>query len=580
MEFIKKNKIKIFIIFVFLVYTLFSFGIYQARTLNGNINNHILAGEMFGVPTVLKDKGLSALYTGPKGTGWDGQFYYYMSNDVLALKDTPNHIDSPSYRYQRIGLSLYAAIVAKALGMDWVSPTVYFLSYLFLLLAATWAGANLFSKLGISPLLILLWSLSVGTQVTLFNALPDAAADAFLILALSAVLSKKYILSVIPFAFSALSREVYVLFPSFILLFILIESVLFKHGNLYINLKNISSKIFKYNSYYFLLVPGVVAVCWHFYVVQHFGIAPSQQAINILGYPFVAWEKYFSSGLNGNHILVGANRAAYAEAMTLFLFLVTLILATCISLSILFKKNSLITPEVRGIALTLASFSVLYACFGSTVIAHYTGYFKAVALFFFLIPLLLSFVNFKKMVNNLIYTLLLLSVLLTTVYHLKVRILAYPVNFDKYTKMSTVTNIETIGCFNDFNAKIKVNNVSVFHEDIISRIFGMDDIIIVDVELINNSLNPFVSTKGRGSVFMSYHWVNQEGKVVADGIRTALSKPILPGASEKMSIVSRLPKHTENLSLRLSPVQEGCAWFYMRNPEVSQNISINVKERL
>ncbi|HDL7750002.1 TPA: hypothetical protein PXP51_002376 [Yersinia enterocolitica] len=580
MEFIKKNKIKIFIIFVFLVYTLFSFGIYQARTLNGNINNHILAGEMFGVPTVLKDKGLSALYTGPKGTGWDGQFYYYMSNDVLALKDTPNHIDSPSYRYQRIGLSLYAAIVAKALGMDWVSPTVYFFSYLFLLLAATWAGANLFSKLGISPLLILLWSLSVGTQVTLFNALPDAAADAFLILALSAVLSKKYILSVIPFAFSALSREVYVLFPSFILLFILIESVLFKHGNLYINLKNISSKIFKYNSYYFLLVPGVVAVCWHFYVVQHFGIAPSQQAINILGYPFVAWEKYFSSGLNGNHILVGANWTAYAEAMTLFLFLVTLILATCISLSILFKKNSLIPPEVRGIALTLASFSVLYACFGSTVIAHYTGYFKAVALFFFLIPLLLSFVNFKKMVNNFIYTLLLLSVVLTTVYHLKVRILAYPVNFDKYTKMSTVTNIETIGCFNDFNAKIKVNNVSVFHEDIISRIFGMDDIIIVDVELINNSLNPFVSTKGRGSVFMSYHWVNQEGKVVADGIRTALSKPILPGASEKMSIVSRLPKHTENLSLRLSPVQEGCAWFYMRNPDVSQNISINVKERL
>ncbi|WP_145931320.1 hypothetical protein [Yersinia bercovieri] len=580
MGFIKKNKIKIFIIFVFLVYTLFSFCIYQARTLNGNINNHILAGEMFGVPTALKDKGLSTLYTAPKETGWDGQFYYYMSNDVLALKDTPNHIDSPSYRYQRIGLSLYAAIVAKALGMDWVSPTVYFLSYLFLLSAATWAGANLFSKLGISPLLILLWSLSVGTQVTLFNALPDAAADAFLILALSAVLSKKYIISVIPFAFSALSREVYVLFPSFILLFILIESVIFKNGNLYINLKNISSKIFKYNSYYFLLVPGVVAVCWHFYVVQHFGIAPSQQAVNILGYPFVAWEKYFSSGLNGNHILVGANWTAYAEAMTLFLFLVTLILATCISLSILFKKNSLITPEVRGVALTLVSFSVLYACFGSTVIAHYTGYFKAVALFFFLIPLLLSFVNFKKMVNNFIYTLLLLSVLLTTVYHLKIRILAYPVNFDKYTKMSTVTNIETIGCFNDFNAKIKVNNVSLFHEDIISRIFGMDDIIIVDVELINNSPNPFVSTKGRGSVFMSYHWVNQEGKVVVDGIRTALSKPILPGASEKMSIVSRLPKHIDNLSLRLSPVQEGCAWFYMRNPDVSQNISINVKEIL
>lgn len=579
MDFIKKNKIKLFVVFVFLVYTLFSFGIYQARTLNGDINNHILAGEMFGVPIALKDKGLTPLYTGPKETGWDGQFYYYMSNDVLALKDTPKHIDAPSYRYQRIGLSLYAAIVAKALGMDWVSPRVYFLSYLFLLLAATWAGASLLSRLGASPLLILLWSLSVGTQVTLFNALPDAAADAFLILALSAVFSKKYILSVIPFAFSALSREVYVLFPSFIFLFILIDSVLFKHGRLHTNLNDICSKIFKYNSYYFLLIPGVVAVGWHIYVVQHFGITPSEQAANILGYPFVAWEKYFSSGLSGNHILVGANWTAYAEAMALLLFLVTLILAVCISLTLLFKKSSLITPEVRGVALTLVSFSVLYACFGSTVIAHYTGYFKAIALFSFLIPLLLSFVGFKKTFNKFINVFLLLSVLLTTIYHLKSRILPNPVNIERYTNMLKVTNTKSIGCFNDFNAKIKVDNISIVHRDILSRMFGLNDIIIVDVELINNSPNAFVSTNGSGSVFMSYHWVNQEGKVVVDGMRTALLKPIPSGASEKMSIVSRLPAHAEKLSLRLSPVQEGCAWFYMQNPDVSQNISINVKEK-
>lgn len=580
MDFLKKNKMKLFVVFIFLIYTMLTFGIYQARTLNGDINNHILSGEMFGVPMTLKDKGLTPLYTGPKETGWDGQFYYYMSNDIFALKDTPTHIDSPSYRYQRVGLSLYTAIVAKAIGMNWVSPTVYFVSYLFLLLAATWVGANLFSKLGVSPLLILLWSLSVGTQVTLFNGLPDAAADAFLILALSAIFSKKYFLSVIPFAFSALSREVYVLFPSFILLFILIDNLLIEKGHINIRPKDIFKKLFRYNSYYFLLIPGIIAVAWHFYVVKHFGIAPSQQARNILGYPLVAWEKYFSSGLEGNHILVGGNWTAYAEAMTLFLFLIVLIIAICISISVLFRRNPLITPEVRGVSLTLISFSFLYLCFGSTVIAHYTGYFKAVALFFFLIPLLLPFVKYKKYVKIFICSFLFLSILLTTAYHLKVRILAYPVNFEKYTKMSTVTNVKIIECFNNFSVKVKVDNVSVVHANILNRIFGMDDVIIADVELFNNSPNTFVSTKKAGSVFMSYHWVNQEGKVVVDGIRTALPKPILPGTSEKMSVVSRIPVNAEELSLKLSPVQEGCTWFYMRNPDSGQNIGINVKEKL
>ncbi|CRY55546.1 Uncharacterised protein [Yersinia intermedia] len=580
MDFFKRNNVKFFVVLIFLIYTIFSFGVYQARTLNGNVNNHILAAEMFGVPSELKEKGLNFLYTGPKSTGWDGQFYYYMSNDIFALKDTPAHIDSPSYRYQRVGLSLYAAIVAKVIGMDWVSPTVYLLSYLFLLLAATWAGAGLFSKLGISPLFILLWSLSVGTQLTLFNALPDAAADAFLILALAAVFSKRYILSTIPFVFSALSREVYVLFPSFILLFALIDTVLAGQKLHSIKIKEIFNRLFKYNSHYFLLIPGGVAVAWHFYVVKHFGIAPSEQASNILGYPFAAWTKYFLSGLDGNHILVGANWTAYAEAMTLFLFLVTLIIAVYVSLSVFFKTNPLVTPVVRGVALTAISFSALYACFGSTVIAHYTGYFKAIALFFFLIPLLLHFTGFNKVIKFSIYFSLFLSVFLTTAYHFKVRVFAYPENFDKYTKMSTLTNLDTFSCFENYNAKIKVKDVNIIHANLLSKIFGMKDRIVIDVELFNNSANSFVSTKSTGSVFMSYHWVNREGKVVVDGVRSVLPKPILPGSSENITVVSWIPSHAEPLSLKLSPVQEGCAWFYMRNPNVSQNISINVKDKL
>ena len=145
--FLKVNRTIIIVVLIFLTYTLGSFCIYLERTLNGNINNHIFSGEMFGVPVDLKERGIKPLFYGPSQTGWDGQFYYYMSNDILALKDTASHIDSPSYRYQRVGLSLYAATVAKILGMDWVSPATYFISYLFLILAATWSGHSSFQEL-------------------------------------------------------------------------------------------------------------------------------------------------------------------------------------------------------------------------------------------------------------------------------------------------------------------------------------------------------------------------------------------------------------------------------------------------
>ena len=71
---------------IFILVTLFCFSFYLERTLKGDINNHILAGEMFGVPEELKERGIKPLYYGEGNTGWDGQFYYYMSNDILGRR--------------------------------------------------------------------------------------------------------------------------------------------------------------------------------------------------------------------------------------------------------------------------------------------------------------------------------------------------------------------------------------------------------------------------------------------------------------------------------------------------------------
>jgi hypothetical protein len=427
------------------------------------------------------------------------------------------------------------------------------------------------------PVLILLWSLSVGTQITLFNALPDAAADAFLILALSALYSKKYALSVIPFAFAALSREVYVLFPSFVLLFFLINLISDAWVSNKGGFKDLAGRLLKWNSYYWLVLPGMIAIIWHIYVVQHFGISPSEQAQHILGYPLGAWKDYFLSGINGNHKLVGTGLFAYLEAGSLLLFLVILAVALWISNNILVKRYKWVSPEIRGLASASISFVFLYVCFGPVVIKYYTGYFKAIAVFFFLIPLLLVATDANRIKQVFVYLLLIVALSFTTFYNMNARILTFTTSEDQYTKMSTITETRRIECFGKYDAKIKVNGIKTINGGNLSRLFGLGDLIVVNLDLMNTGVHPFISTRNFGGVFMSYHWVDEHGKVLIDGIRSAIPGILLPGQSTQINIISSLPKDAGELSLKLSPVQEGCAWFYLVNPTISEALHLSIK---
>jgi hypothetical protein len=313
----------------------------------------------------------------------------------------------------------------------------------------------------------------------------------------------------------------------------------------------------------------LAAIIWHVYVVQHFGISPSDQAKDILGYPLAAWKDYFLSGINGNHKLIGTGLFAYLEAGSLLLFLVILAVALWISNNILVKRYKSVSPEIRGLASASIGFVFLYVCFGPTVIMHYTGYFKAIAVFFFLIPLLLVATDANRVKQVFVYLLLIVALSFTTYYNLEVRILPFNSNEDQYTKISTITETRRIECFGKYDAKIKVNGIKTINGGFLSSLFGRGDLIVVNLDLMNTGEYNFISTKNFGSVFMSYHWVNEHGEVVIDGIRSAIPGILLPGQSAQINIISSIPKDAGKLTLKLSPVQEGCAWFYMANPTIS-----------
>jgi len=569
MKFWEKWRASLIAGFVFLSVTVVLFGIYNARTLKGNIDNHILSSEMFGMPDDIRARGMTPLY-GPKESGWDGQFYFYMSNDILGVKDTPKHIDAPSYRYQRIGMSLYAAIVAKLTGRDWVSPTTFFVSYLMLILAATVAGARLLQRHGAHPGLVLFWSLGLGTQLTLLNALPDAAADAFLILALYLTFTNRVGWSAIPFAFAALSREVYAVFPSAILGFGMLTAMWGAGGGV----KQVIERLVA-RRYALLLVPGLIAVAWNIYVTQHFGASPSSQAHGILGLPLAAWAQSLNLAMHPA-ATGGALRIGGFEFFSLILFLLVLVATLRIAAHTIRLPDSLQRPVVHGVAATAALFAVLYACFGPTVTGHYTGYFKAAAVFFYLIPLMIAVTGATGLLKRALYLLLLVSILHTMSGYLNHRIFSMPGNLNKYTRMSSVTESGRVECFGTYDAKVKVNSITLIKTTPWGALFGGGDQMVVNVALTNTGRFPFVSSTGFGSVFMSYHWNDAKGATVIDGIRSALPAPVLPGQTANVDLVTPVPTQG-GLKFRPSPVQEGCAWFYQANPQIGTELPVSLE---
>lgn len=574
MQSFKKRIYQFIIILIVILVSLFTISVYLKNTLNGNIDHHILPGEMFGVPKELASKGLTPLYYGQGQTGWDGQFYYYMANDIFALKDTPQHVDANAYRYQRIGLSLWAAILSLITLQSWVSPTMYYFSNLLIMLIATWCGIKLLNLYKINPAWILCWSFGIGTQVTILNGLPDAAADSFLIIGLFALSSQKRWIGFTALTFAALSREAYILFPIFIGISHFISFAKSQSEKSFV--KVFASWLFSLQALPYAIV-GFIFLAWHVYIRLHFNVSPSSQAHGILALPFVEWWKAVKSGLLGSHYLVPAGLPSIREGVALlcFIFLLAVVFVLAVKLVLRDSKASYV---IRGFALALIPLCILYACFGKTVISHYTGYLKAANFFLFAVPFLASIQNSRKL--YLVSVSVVLFTLAFSNYYLWVdRILsnANP-GYSKYTNpINAVIGKKPLTKLNSFDVGIKILRIEKHTSSgIVQKMLGKD-FEVFHVRLENKSSNALQSCLGEGSVHMSYHILSEDGNtVVKDGIRTILPHKIAPGMIVDLPVVVEYPVKPGRYILRLSPVQEAHVWFYNANPESKLDLPFEI----
>ncbi|HVY53648.1 MAG TPA: hypothetical protein VHA13_03925 [Gammaproteobacteria bacterium] len=541
--------------------------IYVHGPLDGQFNKFFLPAKMFGVPSDLRAKGIDELFKDDLNTGWDGQFYYYIANDPLALKDTAQHVDADAYRYQRVGLPLLAKVVSVLSFQSWVSPLTYYLTSLFIILLAVFFAANFFQQRKFNPYLILFWALGMGTMVTQLNGLPDAAADGLLIIALICLIRGWSALYAIAISFAGLSREIYLLLPLF---FILVEGVLQLKRIGLIKSISIGPIMTLFKKTWMHIIPVIVIVGWQCYVRIRFHVSPSDQAHGILGLPLAATFKYMLGGYKRVHPLLGDSNAAYMEGfgITFYLLLVIAVLRELAHYLAKFSKEK----EFNFISIGLAFVAIIamYLCFGRTVMMHHTGYFKAANIFLFLLPFMACLEQTK--LSKISLCILFINLIFFD-YLLWNRISTGPYHTERIVYAQSQP-----ACLKNYSAQIKPLSLEmVYRYHFLKHVFGPSTTVIT-AEIKNTSNEIFYPYQGKGGVNLSYQWLDAKTLcVIKDGYRSSLLEALPPHKSTVLPLRLSYPHKPGQYILKVTLVQEGCSWFYLANPNSAFSMPYTVR---
>lgn len=559
--------LSVFLMIVFSITTLQ----YAGKELAGNYDWIVLTSELFGIPNEIENSlNMVPLYIDSNDTGWDGQFYYYMSNDLLGLKDTVQHIDAPAYRYQRIGVPLLAKIISVLIGRDMVSVPIFIFTNILLVGIGVFVLFEYLKENKKSRLWAIPWITSGGLLIAVRHGLPDGAADALVVIAIIMILKKKYPLYGGFMTLGCLAREGYVLIAFSIFMI-----------EIYKELSTIKFKIkyIKWKKVICIIIPGIIFIIWYLYVYFHFGIWPFEQAQNITGFYLLSWLEY---------VLKSIQQVNVIEFISLVIYFLIILLSLFYSI-VCGKKNKIYWAFIPYI--------ILVSSFGSTVMMHWSGYLKGISILLALISIMIieredkyikiisnstdEISNFK--INN-IGTGILVFVLFLSMIN---GIYNY-IGFGKYPMVaryakSSRTIEDGAKILENFSSDLTV--VSHEKNKFVSNSlleFFTSNYEIYEISVKNTSdevWSMFSDINGYGAINLSYQWFRENDftNVYLDGNRSALYKDLNPNEECNIELYVKYPEEPGNYTLRISLVQEGVTWFYAK-PEASYiDISYKIK---
>lgn len=286
--------------------------------------------------------------------GWDGQFYFYPSNDLFAQEPASDWIDSPMYRFGRVGPALVAKCLAWGMGESFVSPFLYVLGSLLCVSCATWALACAFRERGLSVLYVLPWVSSTAVQSTFRHGLVDAMADSGFILAFLAHQKRSWFY--VPcMTLALLSRENYAIAACVIFCMTVWK-------------KRDSEALWA-------AVPGLILLMWHGFLYWRFRNIGGG---SLLAWPFegyvTAWKEVLS--------MPSFSLFAWVQMGGLLFFVTTLGIGFWYALQAIRCGAYAWWPLI---AQNLVAF-----CLGSVVMALFTFYLRYISLFFAFLPCMIQ----------------------------------------------------------------------------------------------------------------------------------------------------------------------------------------------
>ncbi len=426
---------------------LLSFWLYICNNLHCNINWHFLPSKMFGPPQYLADQGFDAFYN-KENCGWDGQFYFWIANDPLDLRETKQNIDNPPYRYQRIGLPLTANLLSKIFLQKNVTPTIYFLANFSAIILGCFFLAKFLNQHGASPYLAMIWGFSVGNILSINNGMPDGFSEAFFLMALIAFFTKNTFFYAISASLSCLAREQMIL-PYLVIFLLMVLGFLLDRKKEKIKFLEIFNQLRnQYGRGWMVasLIPILIFLTWQTYIAIHFGRTSFSDSGSVISWvPLVSFIKNLYPSISQLNLITGLVllimalptlfvfyalitlflsyysflkikteplNLAFCTLLFLIIFkdyystlcLLTFVIMLFLSFSLLIKiisspiknfriddRNLILSFKIMSLA--LLPLITLYMFLGNTVLMHYTGYLKIFGLF---IITILSFALHQK----------------------------------------------------------------------------------------------------------------------------------------------------------------------------------------
>lgn len=487
----------------------------------------------WGIPNIYSNLNFTPILAGDE-RGWDGQFYYYISNDLFGLGDTYLHVDAPSYRWQRVGLPIFAKLVSLLMFSNIVLPIHYILANIIIVSFGLYFLMQYYKELGLNPLIALFWGFSLGTLITLTNGLPDASADALFLIAFISYLRNKKFMYLIFMCFTVLTREGYIV-AAFIIFCIELFNVFkecYQKENFFS--KYVLEKIILFS------LPGIIFLLWQIYITQHFGVLPSSQAYGILNIPFMSLYKTLL-------------RLIEIEDITALLGLFIFFIITSITIILSFIKmlrNRKYSP--------IFFLGILIFSLGDTVMLYYRDFLKAITVFIALIPILL--IGFDKKVKYFAYVSLSISLIFSIVQYSTVRGTGFePINF----KNDILNNSYEAVILKQFDSQLKVVNST---SNKYLKSFLNIDREIFTIEIKNTSNQTWFSKAnpdGNYATMLTYHFFKQNdlSKPIGGDYRSKISHNILPGETSIEKMIIYYPKEKGIYIIRITLLQHPVAFL-------------------